>query len=330
MKLTKLFPSLLFLFVALLFTACKKDDDELLYSSSDEFFYRMTPFEVETDPAHREVRILFQVRDKAFNGVSGITEADLNVYENNGSIDSEGGLTLRPGSIPSELKTVLLLDLTRSVEGLVPQIKAACNTLIDNKLPEQSIAIYSFDSEAHLLQDFTTDTEALKASINGMPETNLLNSTNLYGAVIDVADLWNDIFTIEAIEDGSLIIFTDGRHNATPAITLEDAQDALGAKKRYVAALSSADLDESSLKTLAGQADRYYKADNVTALEGMFVKIQEDIQRLSQSIYYLTYQSPITDPTPRENTLKVEIDGNRNGGSDKDIMETFNSAGFGN
>ncbi|MFK7807283.1 MAG: VWA domain-containing protein [Saprospiraceae bacterium] len=326
---TILYRSLFFLGL-LLVVSCGKDDDDLLHSDDDVNFYRMMPFEVETDPTHREVRILFQVRDKDFDGVAGVTEEDLNVYENNGSIDLEGGLTLNPGNIPSELKTVLLLDLTRSVEGLVPQIKAACISMIDNKLPEQTIAIYTFDSESHLLQDFTTDATALKAAINGMPETNLVNSTNLYGGVISVSDLWNDVFTIQAIEDGSLIVFTDGRHNATPAITLEDAKDALGPKKTYVAALNSADLDETALIQLAGREDRYYKADNIAGLEQMFINIQRDIQNLSQSIYYLTYQSPITDPTPYENTLRVEIDGNRNVSDDKEILESFNSAGFGN
>jgi hypothetical protein len=163
---------------------CRKDDDNL-NSSSDANYFRLEAFEVETDPAHREVRILFQVRDKEFNGVAGLTESDLNVYENGGAIDSEGGLSLNPGNIPSDLKTVLLLDLSRSVEGLVPQIKAACIKMIENKLPEQRIAIYTFNSSTNLLQNFTTDEVALKAAINGMPETNLINSTNLYGAVID-------------------------------------------------------------------------------------------------------------------------------------------------
>ncbi|MFT4663174.1 MAG: hypothetical protein ACI8YQ_001935 [Polaribacter sp.] len=327
---TTLFLKAFFFLGLFLVVSCGKGDDDLLNSEDNSNYFRMVPFEVETDPAHREVRILFQVRDKEFNGVAGMTEEDLNVYENDGSIDLEGGLTLNPGNIPSELKTVLLLDLTRSVEGLVPQIKAACITMINNKLPEQTIAIYTFDSDTHLLQDFTTDAVALKAAINGMPETGLVNSTNLYGGVIDVSDLWNDVFTIQAIEDGSLIIFTDGRHNATPAITLADANDALGSKKRYVAALSSADLDETSLINLAGREDRYYKAENVAGLESMFVQIQNDIQSLSQSIYYLTYQSPITDPSPYENTLRVEIDGNRNVGPDKEILESFNSVGFGN
>ena len=325
-KLTQLFG----LFVILVLTSCGKDNSTTPVSQTDySQFYRMESFEVETDPAHREVRILFQVKDNNYNGVAGLTVDDLNVFENDGSIDTEGDLTLAPNTIPSSLKTVLLLDLTRSVEGLVAQIKAACNTLIDHKLPEQAIAIYTFDSDTYLLQDFTTNTNLLKAAINGMPETDLVNSTNLYGAVRDVSDTWTDVFTLQAIEDGSLIIFTDGRHNATPNITLDDAIESIGIKKRYVAALNSPDLDEVSLKSLAGQADRYFKADDVAGLEAMFIQIQNEIQRLSQSIYYLFYQSPITDPTPHDNDLRVEIEGNTNKGDDNHILESFNSQGFG-
>jgi len=323
------FTQLLGLFIMLLITSCGKDDTQPIIEIDNSNYYRMNAFEVETDPAHREVRILFQVKDHDYNGVSGLTADDLNVFENGGSIDTEGDLTLSPGTIPSRLKTVLLLDLTRSVEGLVDQIKAACISMIDHKLPEQEIAIYSFDANTYLLQDFTTNADQLKAAINGMSETDLVNSTNLYGAVIDVADTWNDIFTLQAIEDGSLIIFTDGRHNATPSITLLDAVESLGPKKRFVAALNSADLDETSLIELAGSPDRYFKADDVAGLENMFIDIQSEIQNLSQSIYYLFYQSPITDPAPYENELRVEIDGNSNRESDAHIIESFNSQGFG-
>ncbi len=329
MKNTK-FPQLLALLVILILSSCGKDDDTNPTRNVDySNFYRLEAFEVETRPAHREVRILFQVKDNEYNGVAGLTVDDMNVFENMGSIDTEGELTLAPNEIPSSLKTVLLLDLTRSVEGLVPQIKAACNTLIDNKLADQAIAIYTFDSETAMLQDFTTNADLLKEAINNMPETDLVNSTNLYGAVMDVADTWNDVFSLQNIEDGSLIVFTDGRHNATPNITLTDAINAIGVKKRYVAALNSPDLDEASLKNLAGSADRYFKADDVTSLEAKFIEIQNEIQRLSQSIYYLYYQSPITDPTPHINELLIEIEGNTNQSDDNHILSSFNSEGFG-
>jgi uncharacterized protein YegL len=157
-----------------------------------------------------------------------------------------------------------------------------------------------------------------------------VNSTNLYGAVIDVAGLWEDAYSIDGIVDGSLIIFTDGRHNASQAITLQQAKNALGERRAYVAALTSPDLDEASLKQLASEADRYFKADDTAGLEEMFVNIQSEIQSLSNSIYFLYYQSPISDPTPFMNELEIEIKGNINNTKDARILELFNSEGFGN
>jgi len=292
-------------------------------------FYRLNAFEIDVTPKDRLVKILFKVTDFEDNGVANITESDLRVLENGGRIDTEGDLTITRDSIPFNLKTVMLLDLTRSVEGLVGQIKEACIAMINSKLPQQEIAIYIFDSNTRLLQDFTTNRNALITSINSIPETNLLNSTNLYGAVIDVSNLWTDNYSLQSITDGSLIIFTDGRHNATQAITLNDAIASLGPKKRFVAALNSEDLDETALKELAGDPDRYFKAENVTALQSMFLEIQAEIKRLSNSIYYMYYQSPITDPTPFDNTLQVEVKDNSNRGSDRMIQEVFNSEGFG-
>lgn len=328
MKIVSAFSQVLIALALIVIAGCKKDDD--LGSVDLTKFYRMNSFEVGVIPESRMVQVLFQVTDFDKKGVSKLTEADFIVLENNGEIDSEADLRVGQGSIPFTLKTVLLLDITRSVEMFVPQIKEAAKSLVQKKLPDQEIAVYTFDSETNMVQDFTKDQQALLDAINAIPESGLVNSTNLYGAVIDVADLWEDNYTIDGIVDGSLIIFTDGRHNASQTITLDMAQDALGSRRAYVAALSSPDLDETSLKKLAAESDRYFKADDVAGLEQMFLDIQSEIQSLSNSIYFLYYQSPISDPTPFENDLTIEIKENINTGSDRHIVEKFNSEGFGN
>lgn len=320
---------LLFLFLTvILMSSCKKD--EIRTNPNEGTFIRLETIGMDVTPKDREVEILFRATDYDNQGVSGITVDDLDVYENGGSIDQEGDLTITRDSIPFDLKTVLLLDLTRSVEGLVPQIKAACIAMINQKLPEQKMAIYTFDANTELLQDFTAEKASLIAAINDIPETDLVNSTNLYGAIEQMEGLWNDVYSIAGIEDGSLIIFTDGRHNATPNITLADALRAIDGKKRFVAALDSPDLDETALKTLAISTDRYFKAEDVNGLKNMFLNIQEEIQKSSSSIYYMYYQSPITDPAPFENTLRVEMKNNTNTLRDGFLEETFNSEGFGN
>ncbi|MCU0345620.1 MAG: VWA domain-containing protein [Saprospiraceae bacterium] len=307
---------------------CNKDDDALPADLTK--FYRMKTFEVGVVPSERMVQVLFQVTNYEGKGVSSLQEADFIVTENKGKIDSEADLRVGISSIPFELKTVLLLDITRSVEGMVPQIKAAARTLVEKKLPEQQIAIYTFDSESHEVQAFTKNKQELYDAIDDIPETGLVNSTNIYGAVMDVASLWEDNYTIDGIVDGSMVIFTDGRHNASQTIELSDALGALGTRRAYVAALASPDLDEAALKALANEPDRYFKADDSTGLEQMFTSIQEEIQSLSNSIYFLYYQSPISDPTPFLNELTIEIKDNINNSDDGQLLELFNSEGFGN
>ncbi len=306
---------------------CNKDDDALPSDLSK--FYRMKRFEVGVVPEQRMVQVLFQVTDYYGKGVSTLTEDDFIVTENKGKIDSEADLRVGISSIPFELKTVLLLDITRSVEGLVPQIKDAARSLVETKLPDQQIAIYTFDSETHEVQAFTKNKQDLLAAIDDIPETGLVNSTNLYGAVMDVAGLWEDSYAIDGIVDGSMVIFTDGRHNASQTITLSDALNALGPRRAYVAALNSPDLDEAALKTLANDPERYFKAEDSAGLEQMFTNIQAEIQSLSNSIYFLYYQSPISDPTPYLNELVIEIKDNLNSGKDSQVLELFNSEGFG-
>lgn len=318
--------------VVLLFTvalsSCKKDQD--VAPANLDNFYRLKSFEVGVVPEQRTVQVLFQVTDYYRKGVSTLLADDFIVSENNGRIDTEADIRLGQSSIPFTLKNVLLLDISRSVEGFIPQIKAAAKALVENKLPNQEIAIYTFDAEVEVLQAFTTDKTALLNALDQLPTTALVNSTNLYGAVKEVADLWEDNYTIDGIVDGSLIIFTDGRHNASQVLTLNDAKQATADKKVFVAALESPDLDEAALKQLAVESDRYFKASDVNGLEQMFLNIQDDIQRAANSIYFLYYQSPISDPTPYINKLTIEVKDNFNNGSDRMITETFNSEGFGN
>ncbi|HFA51934.1 MAG TPA: VWA domain-containing protein [Bacteroidetes bacterium] len=327
MKAISFFSKSLLALLLVAAVSCNKDDDFIPADLSE--FFRLKSFEVAVEPESRTVKVLFQVTDYYDKGAAALDKNDFIVTENNGNIDSEADLRVGRSSIPFSLRTVLLLDITRSVEGLVPQIKSAAKSLIQQKLPEQEIAIYTFDAGTVEVQSFSKEKEALLNAVDGIPETGLVNSTNLYGAVIDVADLWEDNYSIDGIVDGSLIIFTDGRHNATPAIKLSDALDALGNRRAYVAALNSPDLDEGALQSLAKISDRYFKADDIAGLGQMFLDIQNEIQSLSSSIYFLYYQSPISDPRPYENDLKIEVKNNANIGGDSRIIETFNSEGFG-
>lgn len=329
MKIHMKITQFILFFAALLFiVSCGKNDDQIFTPNPGEYF-RLQAMDVDVLPQYRQVRVLFQVTDFDRKGFAGLEDDQLDVFENGHLVDLEGDVRLAPDSIPYQLKTVLVLDISKSIEGFVPNIKAACKSLIDKKLEDQEIAIYTFDNKVNRIVPFTKNADVLYAAIDGIEETDLTGSTNLYEAIIEAADEWNDIYTVNTLVDGSMVVFTDGRHNAIPSITIEHALTATEGKKVFIAALQSVDLDEVALKQIAGNQERYFKADDVASLETMFTNIQEEILGISRSVYYMYYTSPISDPSPYTNDLMLEISGNQNRGSDASIITTFNSEGFG-
>lgn len=316
-------------FLSILFAfsmaGCNNCDD----CESPTYDYSMQLYDVQETPADRQVSLLFQVLEGEGRGVANLTEDDFEVLENGEPIDTEANKTIDPQSIPSRISTVLLLDVSSSVAGFIDELKAASMVLIDQKLPNQKFAVYAFDKELRMVQDFTDDTDLLKSQIAAIPEENLESSTNLYGAIIEVTNesmfKWENTYSIDFIEEHNLVVFTDGRHNANPDITLDQTLTSVGSKKVYIAALQSTDLREEPLKEIATEG--YFLATDVPEVEENFKKVQDRIVGLANSLYYLYYTSPISDPSSRDNTLEIRIKNNRLG-EQNIIVTEFNSMGF--
>ncbi|MEH0155315.1 VWA domain-containing protein [Limibacter armeniacum] len=323
----RLLSSALFLALIFLMISCSDDEGKGFLPR-----YEMSLIDQDVLPEKREVKILFQVLDENGGGKPDLTVSDFTIIENGNPIDTEGRPTIAPDSIPFEMKTVLLLDMSSSVETFVDKIKEASSALIDAKLDNQEIAIYTFDKQLTLLQDFTNDKELLKEKVNILNGQELTNSTNLYGAIINLTDnsrfIWDEKQDITEILKRNLIVFTDGRHNADPGIEINDVLQEIADKEVYVAALNSQDLDVNNLKKIAGTSNRYLSADNVGKLREQFVGIQQQIIDYSKSIYYLYYQSPITVPDSRENSLELKLKVNGNQSETGYIETAFNSEGF--
>jgi hypothetical protein len=100
----------------------------------------------------------------------------------------------------------------------------------------------------------------------------------------------------------------------------------IGNKKVFVAALQSNDLKEEPLQNIGNQG--YFLASNISELKSKFQDVQSKIARLSNSLYFLYYRSPISDPSFRENSLEVRIKNNSNGSQSGHISTSFNSQGF--
>ena len=305
------------------------DDESCAYDTSR--VYDIEFFDVGADPTTRQVKILIQVREKENRGVPGLSAADFVISENGRKLGTEANLSTDTGTTPNVIPTVLLLDISSSVEGLIPQIKEAAISLVNEKNQGQTFAIYAFDKETELIQGFTDDVDLLSDAINSIRELGLFDSTNLFGGIIDVADSWQDELSVDNIVDGSLIVFTDGFHNADPGLTVQDAINAMVGttgrlKKIYVAALNSPDLARGPLQQLTFDTEGFFEAADITELKDVLLQIQSEIVDLSNSIYLVSYTSPITNPESRTEEILLKVLGNSN---DSSVSATFNSEGFG-
>ncbi len=324
-----------FLFIVFLLSSCTADEDNTPQfncapvQAGNGAFLRVESFgPVSVVPEDRQVRILVGVSDSLGNGVDNLTIQDFQVLENceDKVNDLEAQTQIDDVTIPFTIRTVLLLDISSSLEGQIADMKAAVNALLDAKLPEQEFALFSFDSQVQLLQDFTSDVNQLKSIINQLPESGLDASTNLYQAIIDGANVWEDIRTVDQIIAGSMIVFTDGKHNADPTLTIEDVSVAIENKVTFIAALDGPNLDSESLQKIAKNEENYLAANQISLLDEVFLNIQQKVIRESNSTYFITYTSPIS-VTGNQN-LRVLLQNNRNAGSDAFVDLAFSTEGF--
>ncbi len=303
---------------ALLMTGC---GDSTGPGSSSGNRYKMTSHLIDTQlPSY--VNIMFQVTDMDDIGVDYLTTADFIVTEDNLPVSpTESFLQVqKKDTVPYTLKTVLLLDNSMSVSGNLAEIKAAAVTLVENIENQQEFAIYEFSDEPVLRQDFTSDVAALTLAINEIQIG--YNSTNLYGAVIEGVSRWEDFYSIPEIEQGFLVLFTDGS-DTQGSHQLSEALAARGSKRVYTIGLGN-EIEPAALETLGNSGS--YLISDLSELLNRFTLIQEEMALYANSFYWLNYLSPRQGDS--NHILRVSIVLNDFHGLESFIEGSFNSADF--
>lgn len=323
---------ILFILNVLIFSvSCKKDDP----CANKHFeLINLGSYYLETDVALDRVSMLFQVLDQNGKGVTGLTDKkkySLLDYETEMMNNVEADVQIAPfGTIPTQINTAILLDISKSVEGFVPQIKQAASSFVNLSLDQQRIAIYTFDGNTPVRRiNYTTNKTQLLSAISSIPENNLGTSTNLYQALtVAENELPSDVYSTAQIRQGSILVFTDGRETANPTSTaLQNVLSALSGRKVFVAALNSPDLDEETLKKIADEEGNYFRASNINELESKFTEIQNDIEKLSKSVYWLYYTSPRKGNNDWD--IELKINDNCNEDSYTGVATgSYNSQGF--
>ena len=305
------------LIILLSFNSCKKDDN----SPVDYKNYILTEHLIESElPCF--VNVMFEVSDAEGKGVPNLVTSDFVVQEDGQAVSpTESAMAVKnKDGVAYNVKTVLLLDNSASVGSNLNDIKNAAINLVGDIVNQQEIAIYVFSEEAVLLQDFTSDIPTLTSAINSIALGYA--TTNLYGSIQTGVSRWEDFYSTLGIEQGFLIVITDGS-DTQGSSTLQDALEAIGEKKVYTVGLGS-EQDENALKQL-GTAG-YYSLENYSELSDKFGEIQDEIISYANSFYYLYYMSPKRGN--KTHSLKLSVKDNVNNSSKANIIGDFNSDGF--
>ncbi|MCY3868605.1 MAG: VWA domain-containing protein, partial [Gemmatimonadetes bacterium] len=282
------------------------------------FNFEVTKYQVETElPSF--VNIMFQVQDSEGQGVNFLTTDHFEVKEDGQSVSpTESAMNIRKReTIPYTLKTVLMLDTSESVRDNLDDIKNAAITLVQNLTSQQEVALYEFSEETILLQDFTDDVGVLTRAIEGIRLG--YGSTRLYGSIIDGCARWEDIYTVNKVQQGFLIILTDGK-DERGFETVRQAISARGNKNIYTIGLG-AEIEPEVLDRL-GNAGSFTLSD-VNNLADQFIEIQNEMALFADSFYRLNYRSPKRGDRVR--TLELSVKNNQNYST---VRGEFNSKCF--
>jgi uncharacterized protein YegL len=293
-----------------------------------------------------KVSIFFKVDEKNGKPVAGLTETDFSIFEK-GRNDTDFELI---SAFEAERKvadnskifshcTILLLDLSGSVTSQsLQELKDASKSFVDVVIPvggkpsPVKLGIWWFDGEAdlHPLVSPTNDKIALKSGIDGLtPGMSADNSTNLYGAVIEGADIASSALATlqgqQILAGASVVIFTDGTDQAARQ-TKENAYQAVDEVAPNISFFSiglGGEIDEAVLQRIGSGGSAF--ADDINSLITTFNEVAQWVKDEANSYYLFEYCSPKRDGSGL-NGLRLEVEYQGKKGS---RTTQFDATGFG-
>ncbi len=269
------------------------------------------------------VNITFQVVDLNGIGVNSLKSKDFEIFEDYQPLSkTESELTIVNHPIVyNQIRTVLMLDNSTSVESDTSKIKSAARAVSKRIRPNQEIAIYQFSDKIYLLQDFTNNVNLLLNAIDNN-FTAGVKTTDFYGAVEYGTSLWNDEFSITKILQGCMVIISDG-NDTQGSTSLANAMHAVHNKLVFTIGLGSELQPEILNKLGTGGSFRIGQENEITK---QFVILEQSLIKTANSFYDLTYKSPKRGSG--NHSLQIRIVGNQFTGNRSTIITTFSSSEF--
>lgn len=226
--------------------------------------------------------------------IPGISMENFAIFED-GEVPSPSESNLTP--FPADLHTALMLDLSGSItranlEILVEAAKEFVNELVSE---HHWVALYYFQTEVSLLQDFTNKKGLLLGELNRLDQYVIEGATtNLHGAFLDgVYALDKVSVESDTMVAGSIVVFTDGQETAEE-YSYDEARVAVKQTIHnvFTIGLSTPELDHSVLDRGHLGKNGFEMVETVDDLPVAFARIAETINYESQKYHVLAYTSP--------------------------------------
>ena len=265
---------------------------------------------IDTATEFPKIDINVDVRGKNKNVLQDLNEDSFLVYEDGTRINNLQVTSLN--DTQKQIHIILCIDSSRSITpAFLNEIKKSAVDMLSAGNLSSQIALYRFNDNVVLLNDFTDNIQSLSNSINDIERHG--SNTLLYNAIYDAIQLLDDV----QAENRAIVVFTDGIDEGSSV----NVRDILAFAKETGTSIFFMSFKASPKSS---QLDRIAKLTGGHIIHGGQQygpeKMYKDIFSSIQSRYVIRYQSSLKQDNKDH---KIEVRLIHNNLRDRDSEDFF-------
>ena len=246
------------------------DPDEGTYTvfvSGDGRALNVSINQVNTDDCgNKKIKLFVTVTDKMGDPVTGLTETEFTLFENNFLKAITDVRTVVP-----PVSITLALDNSSSITSAIPAMNSAAKSFVDQMAAIDEGSIIKFAKDIITMQGFTVDKDALKAAIDA-PFPGDVGGTKLYDTV------WQAVenLAMRTTDRKIVIMISDGNDYFGSVKTLTEVIDRANERGIPVFTIGLGDVNAEVMQKLADETGgQYYYAPQSSDLEEIYLQIAD-------------------------------------------------------
>lgn len=221
--------------------------------------------------------------------------AQMSITADGGAVENLDIQPLASSAVP--VGVVLAIDTSGSMEGEpIEAAKAAARSFVQQKRPEDFVAIVTFADEVQVIQGFTNNGGLLQERIDGLVASG---ATAFNDAIITSLRMFDDPSSSRL--QPNIIILADGDDNGSTATQAEVMEAVNGSEARiFGVALETEGFNPEAVQTVAeASGGLYLLAPEASQLDELYSQIQREINNV------LVARFTVPNPNPGEMAFAV-------------------------